>query len=170
MDTEIVCLGIIAVEKATGYDIRKFVEEGPFSHFYAAEYGSIYPALKRLLDKGFISCDLIEQEGKPSKKLYSITSEGKIHLIQQLAQSDPKKDKVRSDFCFILFFAELLASDHIDDLIDNRLSHYDEKIKKMEEDDLSDAPQGAKFVHGLGLAIYKAAANYIQENATKLNE
>ena len=45
MDTRSICLGVLSMGEATGYEIKKLFEDGPFSHFYDAGYGSIYPAL-----------------------------------------------------------------------------------------------------------------------------
>ena len=44
MDVKTVCLGMLTDGPASGYDLKKQFES-TFSHFFAAGYGSIYPAL-----------------------------------------------------------------------------------------------------------------------------
>jgi PadR family transcriptional regulator AphA len=44
MNVRTLCLGILAQHDASGYEIKKAVEEGLFAHFIDASYGSIYPA------------------------------------------------------------------------------------------------------------------------------
>ena len=56
MDVRTLCLGILSLGDATGYEIKKLVAEGSFSFFSEASYGSIYPALTKLTDEGLVSC------------------------------------------------------------------------------------------------------------------
>ena len=50
--THTLCLGILRFGDATGYEIKKMVEEDMFNHFIEASYGSIYPALTRMSQDG----------------------------------------------------------------------------------------------------------------------
>ena len=52
MNIRTLCLGILSRGDATGYEIKKMAEEGLFSHFVEASFGSIYPALTRMTDEG----------------------------------------------------------------------------------------------------------------------
>ena len=54
MDVRTFCLGVLSLGDATGYEIKKQAEDGPFSHFYKAGFGSIYPALARLAADGAV--------------------------------------------------------------------------------------------------------------------
>ena len=40
MDVKTLCLGVLTLGDASGYEIRKQFEEGPFAHFFGASYGS----------------------------------------------------------------------------------------------------------------------------------
>jgi hypothetical protein len=77
MNVRTLCLGILAQQDASGYEIKKAVEEGLFAHFIDASYGSIYPALTQMLGDGHVSVREDNQPGKPPKKVYSITQTGK---------------------------------------------------------------------------------------------
>ena len=50
MDARTLCLGALELGDASGYEIKKLYEEGDLSHFYAVGFGSIYPALTRLVE------------------------------------------------------------------------------------------------------------------------
>ena len=76
MDVKTVCLGMLTDGEASGYDLKKHFESS-FGHFFAAGYGSIYPALASLAADGQVSCKCIPQEGKPDRKVYSITDAGR---------------------------------------------------------------------------------------------
>ena len=75
---------------------------------------------------------------------------------------------MRSDFLFILFFAEKLPAERLAQLIDQRIAWYRESLARMESCDICTATPGAGFVHGLGLAVYRAAADYLAANRQSL--
>ena len=79
MDVKTVCLGMLTDGDASGYDLKKQFES-TFSHFFAAGYGSIYPALSALLADGLVDCREIAQDGRPDRKVYRITTAGRAHL------------------------------------------------------------------------------------------
>ncbi|MCZ6511637.1 MAG: PadR family transcriptional regulator, partial [Alphaproteobacteria bacterium] len=49
MDTKTLCLGVLTHGDASGYEIKKALEDGPFGHIQEIGFGSIYPALAKLL-------------------------------------------------------------------------------------------------------------------------
>jgi DNA-binding PadR family transcriptional regulator len=53
MDVKTVCLGMLTDGDASGYDLKKEFESS-FGHFFAAGYGSIYPALGALARDGMV--------------------------------------------------------------------------------------------------------------------
>lgn len=57
-----------------GYEIIKAIEER-YQGFYKPSAGAIYPALRSLLRKGFVSVS-----GEERRKTYRITREGKAYL------------------------------------------------------------------------------------------
>lgn len=103
MDIKTSCLGVLALRPASGYEIRKAFEEGPFSHFAEGGFGSIYPALGRLTAEGLVTFEVEAQEKRPDKKIYQITEAGRRSLVEKLCEQAPKDDKIKSDLLFILF-------------------------------------------------------------------
>lgn len=167
MDVKTLCLGILSRSDATGYEIKKQCEEGPFAYFYAAGFGSIYPALSALKADDLISVQDIVQDGKPAKKVYSITATGRHALILALDEA-PAPDRLRSDFLFIMFFGQLLPARDIDDLIAERVETLNRRLGEMEECRQPDMPGGEAFSLGYGMAIYKAAAEYLENHRHEL--
>lgn len=160
MDTKTLCLGVLNRGDASGYEIKKAFEEGPLSHIHAASFGAIYPALTALSAEGLVACTEMAQEKRPDKKVYSITEAGRRALFEALMEP-PASDKVRSDFLFILFFGQLLPTQRLAELIDARIAWYQDCLARMEACELNGCPPGEVFVHGLGLAVYRAAAEYL---------
>jgi DNA-binding PadR family transcriptional regulator len=85
-DLQLVILSILAEHSAHGYELIKTIEERS-GGFYTPSPGVIYPALTYLSDIGHAS---VEQAG--TRKLYSITDEGKSHLASNRASVDAMLD------------------------------------------------------------------------------
>ncbi len=103
MDVRTLCLGALTLGDATGYEIRKMFEDGVFSHFLEASYGSIYPALTRLTEEGLVTCHSEQQEKRPDKKIYSVTAKGRTAFTEALLEP-LAEDKFRSEFLFVMLF------------------------------------------------------------------
>ena len=171
MDVKTVCLGMLTDGEASGYDLKKEFESS-FGHFFAAGYGSIYPALNSLARDGLVDCRHIPQEGKPDRKVYRITDAGREHLLTALANPSPSH-KVRSEFLATMCFAHLMTNEQVETVLDNRVKdaeHYLELFKEFETSCMHDWPQGAKFVLGFGKAMMTAMRDYVEEHRDMLFE
>jgi len=150
---------------ASGYDLKKQFES-TFGHFFAAGYGSIYPALSSLSEKGLVTCEHIPQEGKPDRKVYEISDDGMAFLLKALENPTPCH-KVRSEFLATLCFAHLMPSSNIETVLDSRIeecTHYAKMISDIEADCVEDWPPGMRFVAGFGKAMTDAMKRYVEEN------
>ena len=166
MDAKTLCLGALHLSDASGYEIKKLFEEGDFSHFYESSFGSIYPALNKLVEEGLALFTEQPQDKRPDKKVYSITEKGR-DLFTDSLREPPAPDKIRSDFCFLMLFAHLLPAATVDRLIRDRIAWYHEQIARMESCDGQDEPPGGAFINGFGLAIYRSAAAYLEQNRAR---
>ena len=92
MNVRTLCLGVLSSGEASGYEIKKEIEEGLFSHFIDASYGSIYPALTQLAGEGLVTVRAEEQSGKPDKKVYAVTPKGLDTLARSISVI-PGRDK-----------------------------------------------------------------------------
>ncbi len=164
MDTKTICLAVLSRGAASGYEIKKMCEEGVFHHIHEVGFGSIYPALGKLLEDGLVTVTDTPQEGRPSKKVYRLTPAGRIALLDALS-TPPGQDRVRSEFLVRMLFAELLGARTIEDFLDNRLQFLQQRIADMENCECGEMPTvGERFVHGFGLAIYQAMEAYLREH------
>ena len=171
MDVKTVCLGMLTDGDASGYDLKKQFESS-FGHFFAAGYGSIYPALSALAEQGLVSCEEIAQDGKPDRKVYAITDEGRQFLVEALQNTSPCH-KVRSEFLAMMCFAHLMRPGDVEAVLDNRLAdieRFKELFKEIEADSMHNWPQGMKFVLGFGKAIAATMEQYINDNRYLLVE
>lgn len=78
-------------EPSSGYDLLKHFRES-LGYFWNAKHQQIYHQLKKLSEDGLINCENAEQSGKPDKKVYRISREGKAELQNWLAEAvEPAK-------------------------------------------------------------------------------
>ena len=167
MDIRTLCLGILSLGEATGYEIRKMVREGRFSFFSEASYGSIYPALTDMTREGLVACRAESQAGRPDKKIYRLTGAGRKMLEQSLA-TPPGPDRHRSDFLATLLFAESVTPGRMTALIEDRISGHDEQIALLTDLLDEDQSPGARFVLEYGLAMQEAARRFLADNKARL--
>lgn len=168
MDVKILCLGVLSRGESTGYEIRKQFEEGSFAHFQDAGYGSIYPALKKLTDEGLVQGVDQRQDGRPDRKVYRITSRGRQALYD--AVNGPlAEDKFRSDFLFMLCFADLVSPRELDRRIDERIAHHRAMLEQLHCDGgCGGTPAGLDFARRYGCAIHSAAIEFLEGHRHEL--
>ncbi|MEM7428801.1 MAG: PadR family transcriptional regulator, partial [Pseudomonadota bacterium] len=161
MNIRTLCLGILSFGDATGYEIKKMAEEGLFSHFIEASFGSIYPALTKMTEEGMLTCRSEAQEGRPDKKVYSITEDGETALREALTVF-PRKDKFKSEFLFIMLLSEHVDQDHVSAVLKRRADELEEELEMIKACSANVSMPGARFVNGYGLAVIGAAQAYVE--------
>lgn len=163
MDVKTLCLGVLNGGDATGYEIRKQCDEGPFSHFYAAGFGSIYPALNMLAEEGCVELADHQPTARPGKKIYRITPRGKLALLDALSQ-EPKPDRFHSESLFQMFFGHLLSARRLDGLLGSRMERLSRDAEVMAGIDEAALPAGERFVLSYGKSMVKAELEFLETN------
>ena len=166
MHVRTLCLAVLSMGEASGYEIKKLLG-GPFRHIHEASFGAIYPALARLQENNLVTCEERSQEKRPDKKVYALTQGGRFQLIQELTIV-PGPDRVRSDFLVQMLYAHILPPSHVAKVIEQRLDIHAELLSKLDGRNGRSARAGedssAEFVRGYGIAVLKAARDYIANN------
>lgn len=78
-------MGILNLEPLTGYDLNKHFELGP-QNFWTVSQSQIYRALHRMEEDGWVTVEMIVQEGSPNKKIYRLTDTGHAELKKWLVK------------------------------------------------------------------------------------
>lgn len=76
-------LGLLNYGNITGYDIMRVFKDS-LSFFWTAQTSQIYRELQTLKKNGWVTDENVFQEGKPNKKVFSITESGKKELNRWL--------------------------------------------------------------------------------------
>ncbi|HEY1593466.1 MAG TPA: PadR family transcriptional regulator [Solirubrobacteraceae bacterium] len=99
-----VILGMVALGKRTGYDIKQLVDRS-VRFFWAASYGQIYPELRRLEEQGLIS-GRPEPSGGRARTVYELTDAGRHALQDWLAGEIGVHWELRDEGMLKLFFSD----------------------------------------------------------------
>ncbi len=122
-----IILGLLSDTSMTGYELKAFLDRS-INFFWSAELSQIYRELSRLEKLGYISYKTERQEGRPDKKIYSITQEGSEAFIKWLKDfPNTLSTPSRNEFLVRIFFSSKL---HKEELI----SHFEAYIKELDEE------------------------------------
>lgn len=80
-----VILTVLSTRDATGYDITKEFSAS-IGYFWKASHQQVYRELNKMAQNEQVTCVLEPQEGKPDRKVYSITDAGRRALGEWFEQ------------------------------------------------------------------------------------
>lgn len=168
MNVRTLCLGVLSAGEASGYEIKKEIEEGLFSHFIEASFGSIYPALTQLAGEGLVTVRAEEQAGKPDKKVYAITPKGQEALARSISVV-PGRDRYKSEFLFQMLLQQYLTPQAMLVAIDKQLSDLKADLVRIGECNCAEEPHaGARFIADYGTAVLTAAVQVLTQKKAEL--
>jgi len=111
-------------EPLTGYDIKKRIESG-IGYFVKASHGSLYPALKKLADKNFLTMEE-KPQGERMRKCYQATEIGKTAFLEWLSSPIDLNSITVNLLSRIYFFDELS-----EDIRHEKLREYESHIQQI---------------------------------------
>ena len=167
MNVRTLCLAILYFNESSGYDIRKHVTEGAYSHFVEASYGSIYPALAKLEADGLVTSREESHPGRPARKVYRITEDGRAAFRSALA-SPLQPDVFRSPFLLTALCAELMDPRDMESAVEDQLRNMLADLATVEKAADESAMRGADWVHRLVRHTIGASIAFIEENRDQL--
>ncbi|MBU3839495.1 MAG: PadR family transcriptional regulator [Candidatus Ruminococcus intestinipullorum] len=118
-----VILGLLSHEELTGYEIKKRMDTA-LKYFWSASYGSIYPTLSDLVERG-LATKREDIENKRNKLIYTITDDGRKYLKEWLTLP-VEKDELRYETLLKLFFGNEQGTEQA--LL--HIKAFEEKIQK----------------------------------------
>ena len=119
-----VILGLLSHEELTGYEIKKRMDT-TLKYFWSASYGSIYPALNDLVNRG-LATKREDTKSNRNKLIYTITENGRDYLGKWLSQPI-EKDELRYETLLKLFFGSEKGEEQA-------LAHIEAFERKIEEE------------------------------------
>ncbi|HET8992639.1 MULTISPECIES: helix-turn-helix transcriptional regulator [unclassified Rhodococcus (in: high G+C Gram-positive bacteria)] len=79
----------------SGYELARRFDRS-IGFFHRATHQQIYRVLRRMEEREWVTCETVPQDGRPDKKIYTVTAAGHAELDRWIAQpSEP--DHLRSE-------------------------------------------------------------------------
>ncbi len=167
MNVRSLCLAILYMGDATGYEIRKLSTEAEFSFFVDASFGSIYPALNKLEADKMVTCRLEPQVGKPARKIYSITEVGRQEFRDSL-NIPPQKDLFKSEFLLLAMNANLVDRETLQAAIDRRFAYLKEELALIDDARKECEHSGLQWISRYGRSVHSASLKFLEDNQHEL--
>src|SRR5215212_4259224 len=97
-------LALLATGPAHGYELKQAMEHQFGSVLPPLNAGQIYTTLSRLERDDLVDDDAVEQNGRPNKRVYRLTTKGRDELAQWLDDATPTP-RLKDDFFMKLVLA-----------------------------------------------------------------
>jgi PadR family transcriptional regulator, regulatory protein AphA len=105
-DIEVALLGLLSIRPMTGYEIRQSYARG-LAPWWETPRTQIYPKLRELKRRGLVRDELVVQDGKPNKRVYTIDPAGSEALVSWLRRDISWPD-MKHQMMMRLFLGNLL--------------------------------------------------------------
>jgi DNA-binding PadR family transcriptional regulator len=122
MSVRLILLGLLQDRPLYGYEIKQIIEEH-MGDWTSIAFGSIYFALDKLADEGFVEKVATEQHGsRPSRSVYQVTPAGSAEFLRLLRETWQTVARDYYDIDICLFFLDRLSIDEVRGYLTARLA------------------------------------------------
>lgn len=158
-----VILGMLALGKTSGYDIKQLVDKST-RHFWAASYGQIYPELRRLEEQGLIRGRSEPTGGRP-RTVYELTEPGRQALQDWLSLDEEPLYELRDEGLLKVFFSDALPERRLA-IVRAIRERMERKLAQLGS--LAPNNTGPEMTLSLGIAVTKQYIDWCEETERRL--
>ena len=131
--TSYAVLGLLSLGEMSGYDIKKLADNSIKYFFWSPASSQIYGELRRLTSLRYARERKVDQEHRPDKRLYRITSSGKQALRAWIESPQLIPDVLKSTLLLKLFFGHNSSPDIVVEQLRARRRQALETLIQFEE-------------------------------------
>ena len=128
-ETETAILGLLYNKPMYGYEVEKVIEDRKMRNWASIGFSSIYYILNKLEKKELLHSEFVTTNGKPSRKVYSISDDGKTVLKENITSFISQVTKEHSNFDLVLMNLEVLSKQEVLENLNDYLDSIDQEIK-----------------------------------------
>ncbi|MDY6876520.1 MAG: PadR family transcriptional regulator [Chloroflexota bacterium] len=153
-------LGLLTQQPMSGYDIKRSLKSLSWL-IDSPSFGSIYPALRALWEDGLVTVEVGPRQGKPPRKIYTITEAGRLALREWMDQPVAPGASLKT-FVMRLILANNFSHTGLISHLQQRRSQvavHHATLKQIAEalDGTMDSGQRLAFAYGSALATAELA-------------
>jgi PadR family transcriptional regulator AphA len=124
MQLDYVILGVLALRRLSGYDLRRWMQGRGRYIGYGVQLPQIYRRLAKLPARGWVDFEVDPREGRPDAKVYRITEAGREALLEWArGPFEPSPRPMDPDFTLRFVFAGQLDPRIALDLVHTELEY-----------------------------------------------
>jgi DNA-binding PadR family transcriptional regulator len=128
-----ILLGILAREPLSGYDLAALLKKH-FGPFWAISHTQIYPALAQLVEAGFTTYEIIEQQARrPDKKIYQITEAGQ-GALRAWVEAPTSPAVIRDEFLLKAYSLWVADPKHMQANFREQIALHQERLSMHEQE------------------------------------
>jgi DNA-binding PadR family transcriptional regulator len=124
-------LSLLAHDPLSGYELMKLFD-GSVGYFWHASHPQIYKELARLERAGDVTHRSVEQRGRPTKKIYSLSESGRGALLAWL-RVPAQPQRVKDEMMLKTFSCGLLPTEEAIALICHHREIHRGRLRKYQE-------------------------------------
>jgi PadR family transcriptional regulator AphA len=162
--TEYALLGALMAGPGHGYEILEFINTALGSAWYVGT-SPLYVLLKRLERDGLIYSRIETQETRPSKRVFTLTSEGKKVFLKWLYSPTEHVRELRIEFLAKLFFFHHLSLDGGSGLIKGQVQVLEKIKERIEQRHKKEKDPFKKLVFGFKMTTIEAWLRWLIKQA-----
>lgn len=160
MSYKYLVLGLLAERPMSGYDIKKHVKT-VLGSITSASYGTLYPTLHKLLANGDVEMQVVPQQGRPSKKVYFLTDQGRDDLRKWLHQP-AAADQVKREFLLKLYLARHVDEPDLKAMVAGRRTEAEMLLRTYEADKRNAKTAEQVWIADFSLCLCQAEIDWLQ--------
>lgn len=164
-------LGLLARQPMSGYDIKRFVK-GLSWLIGSPSSGSLYPALRSLLEEDLVSVEIVPGVDKPPRKIYSIEQVGRDTLEEWLEEPLAADASLKA-FVMRLLLADSFSTDNLAAYLQQRRSQvatHQTDLSRVTESLGSETDLGMRLALDYGLELASAEMTWLDNALITLAE
>lgn len=156
MELKHAVLGLLSIQPMSGYDLGKALA-GSVAHFWYADQSQVYRVIDRLTADGMLDTEVVPQDGRPDRKVHSLTQTGRDELGRWL-HSPLEVERPKIPLLARLFFIAPLGREAAEDLLDRATARARDELDRLRlidigpTDDMAGALRAATLDYGLRAA------------------
>jgi|SRR4051812_14400570 DNA-binding PadR family transcriptional regulator len=125
-------LALLASGPAHGYELKQALEQRFGAVLPPLNAGQIYTTLSRLERDGLVDDDAVAQDGRPNKRVYRLTEQGRAELSGWVAEATPQT-RLKDDFFIKLVLAQAAGIAEARELIDRQRGAYLQALRALDD-------------------------------------
>jgi DNA-binding PadR family transcriptional regulator len=162
--TEYILLGALMDGPKHGYEIRQFMDETLEATWFVGT-SQLYLLLKKLEQSDLLKSSLRHQKSRPSKRIFSLTPQGKTAFTRWLNRPIEHVRDFRFEFLAKLFFFSHLSLKGGEKLIHSQIQEFEKFQKSLREKIGTENNRYGRLVVGFKLSTAEARKDWLLKQA-----